>query len=377
MVFIHGGAFMSGSGDAISYGPQFLLQHDVVLITLNYRLEALGFLCLDTPEVPGNAGMKDQVAALRWIKDNVSKFGGNPDNITLFGESAGAAAVTYHMLSPMSKGLFHKAIAQSGVCINDWAIGSTPKERAFRAGKVLGNKTKDVNELLKHLQSLPATDLTKITLPTRSNDEKFRGLPIHFAPVIEKKYDNIESFITEDSVNLLLKKQANEVPFIIGYNSAEGITPLMDQIKKADVLNKQPSFMLPKEIAHKIPKEKLIEMGERLKKYYLGDKDLSLENAQAIVDLQTDRQFAYNSHRFAHYYSKIAPTFMYKFDCVTDLNITKNIMGCSGIAGACHTDELFYMFSNALNRDAYKEQEKLRNVVFKLTKMWTDFAKTG
>lgn len=369
---------MSGSGDDTSYGPEFLLQHDVLLITLNYRLESLGFLSLDTPEVPGNAGVKDQVAALRWIKENVSKFGGDPDNVTLFGESAGAACVTYHMLSPMSKGLFHKAIAQSGTCLSDWAIGSDPKERAFRAGKALGKQTEDETELLKLLQSQQTSSLARITLRTRSDDEKFRGLPMHFVPIVEKKFDGIEQFLTADPMDLLLKKQVNTVPFIVGYNSAEGIIPLMDQIKKASVLNEQPSFILPKELAHRLSKEKLTEMGERVKKYYLGDKNISLDNIQAIVDLQTDRQFSYSTVRFAHYYSKLAPTFLYMFDCVTDLNITKfKASVADSVLGASHVDELYYIFSCELTQDIYKEQEKLRDIVFKLTKLWTDFAKTG
>ncbi|XP_045769192.1 acetylcholinesterase-like isoform X3 [Maniola jurtina] len=87
MVWIHGGGFMIGGGD--NDGPQFLLRKDVILVTINYRLEILGFLSLDTEDIPGNAGMKDQVAALRWVKENIRKFGGDPDNITIFGESAG------------------------------------------------------------------------------------------------------------------------------------------------------------------------------------------------------------------------------------------------------------------------------------------------
>lgn len=135
MVYIHGGAYLYGSGNDDIHGPEFLLQHDITLVTFNYRLEALGFLCLDTPEIPGNAGMKDQVAALRWVQENIEKFGSDPHNVTIFGESAGGTSVTYHLLSSMSNGLFHKVIAQSGVCISDWAQGKYGKDRALRAAK--------------------------------------------------------------------------------------------------------------------------------------------------------------------------------------------------------------------------------------------------
>ena len=110
MVFIHGGGFKTGSGNDDEYGPDFLVSHGVILVTLNYRLEALGFLCLDTEDVPGNAGLKDQAAALRWVQNNIKNFGGDPNNVTLFGESAGSSSTSLHVISPMSKGLFKRAI---------------------------------------------------------------------------------------------------------------------------------------------------------------------------------------------------------------------------------------------------------------------------
>ncbi|GLG92613.1 Esterase SG1 [Gryllus bimaculatus] len=104
LVWIHGGAFLLGSGDL--YGPEPLMEHDVVLVTINYRLGPLGFLGLGTAEAPGNAGLKDQTMALRWVKNNIHVFGGDPDNITIFGESAGGTSVHYQVLSPLSKGKY-------------------------------------------------------------------------------------------------------------------------------------------------------------------------------------------------------------------------------------------------------------------------------
>lgn len=375
MVYIHGGAFMSGSGNSSTYGPKFFLQHDVLLVTLNYRLEALGFLCLDTPGVPGNASLKDQVAALRWVRENIEKFGGDPDNVTLFGQSAGAAAVTYHMLSDMSKGLFHKAIAQSGMCNQDWAIDVDPVDRAFRIGKELGIDTDDKDKLLQNLRSVKVMDLARITLPTRTFDERHRGLPIFLAPVIEKT-NNIEHFITEDPVDLLTQKRVvNNVPLVIGCTSGEGIFPALDIMKKADYFNKHPSYLLPKEISNKVTEEKLAELGERLKEFYFKGKDLGKETFADIINYQTDRLFAYNCNRFANFYNTIAPTYMYRFDCDTELNFVKNLFKIKA-KGACHADELYYLFSNKFNEKLYEKQENLRDIVNKMTKLWTDFAKT-
>lgn len=112
VVYIHGGAFQLGSSS--DHEPHLLMERDVVLVTINYRLGAFGFLSLGTKEIPGNAGFKDQVLALRWVQKNIKSFGGDPSLVTIMGNSAGAYAVTAHMISPISKGLFHRAIALSG-----------------------------------------------------------------------------------------------------------------------------------------------------------------------------------------------------------------------------------------------------------------------
>lgn len=111
-----------GSNNSRFYSPSFLMIEDIVVVSINYRVGILGFLRLNDTSlgVPGNAGLKDQVLALKWVQKNISSFGGDPNNVTIYGESAGAASVNNHILSPLSKGLFHKAIMQSGSVLNTW-----------------------------------------------------------------------------------------------------------------------------------------------------------------------------------------------------------------------------------------------------------------
>ena len=106
MVWIHGGGFMTGDGTPDSFGPGYWMAHGVIIVTINYRLGPLGYLSLGTEEVAGNMGQLDQVAALRWVQANIAQFGGDPDQVTIFGQSAGAAAVTYHLFSEQTRGLF-------------------------------------------------------------------------------------------------------------------------------------------------------------------------------------------------------------------------------------------------------------------------------
>merc|ERR1711970_519238 len=129
MVYIHGGGWASGDGTPSSFGPQYLMSHGVIIVGINYRLGPLGFLSLGTPEVPGNMGMKDQVMALTWVQDNINRFGGDPEQVTIFGQSAGSMSVTYHLFSPMTEGLFNRVIAQSGMG------GFTPSLHHFQQDK--------------------------------------------------------------------------------------------------------------------------------------------------------------------------------------------------------------------------------------------------
>lgn len=108
MAYIHGGGWLTGDGNRGTYGPEYLIDYDVILVTINYRLGPLGFLSTEDKVAPGNYGLKDQQLALKWIKKNIKYFGGNSDSITIFGQSAGGASVNYHLLSKGSRGKVDK-----------------------------------------------------------------------------------------------------------------------------------------------------------------------------------------------------------------------------------------------------------------------------
>ena len=151
MFFIHGGGFVNGgSGDPLYNGSNFAASHDVVIVTINYRVNIFGFMnfsAIDSAfEDSGYLGIKDQVAALKWVKENISEFGGDPDNITVFGESAGGASTMFLMIAPTAKGLFQKAIAQSGHLM----FYHTPEQSAKLAEEFMElNGYKNMRELMK------------------------------------------------------------------------------------------------------------------------------------------------------------------------------------------------------------------------------------
>jgi len=130
MVWIFGGGFYSGTTTLDLYDGQILAaEYDVVLVSIGYRVGALGFFCLDHPSAPCNMGLFDQLLGLQWIKSNIGAFGGDANNVTLFGESAGSVSVSLHLLSPLSRDLFHRAIMQSGSANMPWATTSMAEGR--------------------------------------------------------------------------------------------------------------------------------------------------------------------------------------------------------------------------------------------------------
>nr|CAD7460790.1 unnamed protein product [Timema tahoe] len=155
------------------------------------------FLSLEGTDVPGNAGLKDQVAALRWINKNINQFGGDADRVTLFGCSAGGSSVHFHILSPLSTGLFHRGISQSGTATDPWAYIEQSQSYAFRLGRNLGLQTEDPQELLDLLRNVPADELEAAVVKLLKPDEKTRYYIFPFLPSLEYPSRTEEPFLAQ------------------------------------------------------------------------------------------------------------------------------------------------------------------------------------
>ncbi|XP_067001134.2 juvenile hormone esterase isoform X2 [Anabrus simplex] len=384
MVWIHGGGYTTGSGHSAKFGPDFLVDEDVVVVTINYRLGVLGFLSVEGPAAPGNVGLKDQVVALRWVQRNIAKFGGNPDNVTVFGESAGAAAVHLHMLSPMTKGLFHRAIAESGVAFNPWGIEKHPREAAFRLGAALGNKTEDPEHLVEFLRNVDHLQLVgaakKCPLPERY---KHRLLVFPFVPCEEVEVKGTERFLPADPLKLLQEGHYHPLPYLTGFNTHEGLIML----RLADFNNPetyermgqnmeeviQPDIRVPENYT------KMDEVVAKLRHFYLRNKPLSSETLSGFVDMQTDLQFAEGIHLTVRKMAQLAkaPLYCYLFSYDGQLNYCKINAGLMHYAGACHADEVGYLFR--MEKFDWDLSPNSPDAVTRsrMVKMWTNFAKTG
>ena len=149
-------------GTYFGMGPKALLEHDVVLVEIQYRLGPLGYMCLDHPEGAGNMGMLDQVLALDWVKAHIADFGGDPNQITVFGESAGAASASYHMISPLSRDKFNRVIAQSGSALAGWAFDNEPEKHAREIAGLVGCPNVDLEDMVQCLKAKPAEDIVNV-----------------------------------------------------------------------------------------------------------------------------------------------------------------------------------------------------------------------
>ncbi len=190
MVWIHGGGFTSGAGSIPWYdGARFVQHGDVVVVTINYRLGALGWLHLGEVDpdhrASGNHGLLDQCAALEWVRDNIAAFGGDPGQVTIFGESAGGMSVATLMGTPRAKGLFHRAIPQSGAAHNVWSVSNAAEVtdrmlRALEVSDLAGLRASPARRILEVQQEV-AAEITSDRASRRSGS----GLGLPFGPVVD------------------------------------------------------------------------------------------------------------------------------------------------------------------------------------------------
>ncbi|XP_052867374.1 juvenile hormone esterase [Anopheles cruzii] len=387
MVWIHGGAFSFGSGNAFLYGPDYLVPNGVVLVTFNYRLGPLGFLSVGR-DAPGNAGLKDQVLALRWVQDNIAAFGGNPNDVTIFGQSAGSVSVQLLTLAPIAKGLFHKAIAQSGSVLNPWAIARDTKARGFYLGQLLGIRTNDTGELLAQLRRAAPQKIVDAALKTLTAEDVRKSIGLPFVPSLESwtgedaSSDGDEPLITEEPLELLKSGRYNHVPLMVGFNSHEAMLFLRRVRKDPNLLQTLDGDferLIPLNMHLDRESDEGREFAGKMKQFYLGDRHVSNETIQEMMNLMSDVMFLHGITDFARLHAShngLNSTWVFRFGYDGALGIYKRILGINW-PGACHGDELGYLFHfGFLNLRLDSTSPELQ-VMHKMTRMWTNFAKYG
>ncbi|KAL6419953.1 hypothetical protein ACFW04_011043 [Cataglyphis niger] len=385
MVWIHGGAFSTGSGDATIYGPDYIVRKDVVLVTLNYRLGVLGFLNLNDKVATGNQGMKDVVMALQWVQKNISKFTGDPGNVTIFGESAGGAIVHYLTLSPLSKGLFHKAISQSGVAANPWSFSEWANKatnKGFQLAKYFGKTTSDPKVAFEFLKTIDAKKLREAEQKLLTKTECLQ-LVIAFTPSLDHESPN--PFFPEHPSTLI--RHQVKMPYILGCNSCEGsyftCSSLIRRLNKEIFKEIDSDFkktILP-QVLSTLPQIPITV--EELRFLYFGNKAVSEETLINYADFLGDVLFYRGIMEVADTQMSSdakESTYLYKFSYESETSPWKKFLNIT-LPGVTHSEELFYLFyphmMKHLGVSPLTPDSNDYKIMNRLTQMWTDFAKTG
>lgn len=363
MVWVHGGAYIVGAGTQPLYdGPRLVRDGEVVLVTINYRLGPFGFLELtsfgdDEHRFDTNLALRDVVAALEWVRDEIAAFGGDPESVTVFGESAGGGMVTTLMTVPSARGLFHRAIAQSSPATSMYDAG-----RARVVAEQFLDEVGVTPDEVSRLRDLPVAQLL------RASNALFDAVPtaapgrLAFAPVVDG------DLVPEYPIDAFRAGRATPVPLVIGTNKHEAalfrlirspIIPIKADAIRAmfsQIAVERPELVIPAE-------DEVMSAYARVRTKARG------------LAVARDLAFRMPTVWLADGHSAVAPVYLYRYDWASRL------LKALGI-GATHATELGYVFGGV--RSGKRSIEFLlgghsvaRRVSERMQRRWTTFAATG
>ncbi|KAF2892969.1 hypothetical protein ILUMI_13203 [Ignelater luminosus] len=380
LFYIHGGGFMSGEANAKLYGPDLLLDKDVILVTTNYRVGTLGFLSTGDEVVPGNNGLKDQSFALKWTKNNIIHFGGDPNKITIFGQSAGGASVHFQVLSPLSKGLFHAAIAHSGSAVSLWSVAPEGQQarNTKRLGQLLNCSTNSNKELVNCLRKVNAYDIVE-------QDKAFMEFSydpeIPFKPVVEPDIEG--AFITKHPVDIIKSGKVANVPLIFGITTEDGAfksAALYNDSKLIDRLNKDFNHIIPLSLLYDETSTETDTnyITSKIKEFYFDNKDVDNTTVLQLTNLYTDFLFFYpqNLATRLHVKHTTSPVYNFVYGYTGSISLAPFLGDSTRDYGSCHGDDTIFILYNSFF-EGYKPTPSDQKIIDLLTTMWVNVANTG
>ncbi len=339
LVWIYGGGFSSGGSGVPIYDGEATAKKGVVFVSINYRVGPFGFLA--HPELTkesghnasGNYGLMDQIAALQWVKQNIAAFGGDPGNVTIAGQSAGSMSVNCLVASPLAKGLFTKAIAESGA---NFTRSNPTLQQAEQSG-------------LKVMQTLGASSLAELRAkPAEEILQKGQGMR---GPIID-------GYVLPQAVaDIFAAGQQNNVALLTGWNEDEGMS--FGPAKKADEYRKQIDTQYGAD-------------AQNFLKYYPGDTDEHAATSQ--LNMSRDMTFGAQNYAWANVQSQQGkPVYVYRF--------TRKLPAVGEYAkyGAFHTGEVAYAFDNLpfVDHTLRPLEPKDTELATTISTYWVNFMKTG
>ncbi|KAL5279766.1 CES5A.2 family protein [Megaselia abdita] len=383
MVYLHGGGWSMGSGNPELYGPGYFLEKDVILVTGNYRLGPLGFLSSETTDCPGNFGLKDQLEILKWVKKHISSFGGDPDSVTIFGESAGGGSVGHHLQSPKSRGLFHKAIQQSGTIFNPWAHPlrkGSAAQKALKFAELLDCDVSGENwsRIIDCLRKADAIEMIK----KEPEFFKWGNYPCcTFQPVLEPDHD--EAFVLEIPRDTRLNSL--DIPVLMGLVADEGLlldAPLIFDPEILSTFKGKARELFPLMIfLDHLNGEQQNEILDKIEDFYFKQgHNYDKSNHRNLTDLFSDAYFTagFDEYLERRLSQKSASTYVYIFDHRPAGSLTNLMGGGDESLGVCHADELAMLFpigNHLFPTGVYTEKDIIMREA--MITLWVNFATYG
>jgi para-nitrobenzyl esterase len=344
MFWIHGGGYFGGASSEPRHNGDFLPLKGIVLVTINYRLGVFGFLAL--PELAsesggfsGNYGLLDMVAALEWVKGNIADFGGDPDNVTIFGESAGSFAVSTLMAAPSARGLFHRAIGESGGALN---LGALPVDDITTVGPQDAAWAKEAGaNTLADLRAMRTDEI--LAAAAKENAP-------HFGPVVDGK------FLSRSVKDIYAAgKQAN-VPLLAGFNHDEASFQFSD---------------MPADKWTSMAVQRYADTADRFLKLYPGSTDAAA--ARSAADFAGDEFIAYGTWKWMEIDRKTSNRNIYRYQLDLAAPPSKFHPG----SYAFHSDDIEYVFGTLDTRPGAVWRPEDYKLSDQIMSYWTNFAKTG
>jgi para-nitrobenzyl esterase len=342
MVWIHGGGLVQGSGAKAFYDGTCLARRGVIIVTINYRLGAFGFFTHPDLGQRGNWGLLDQIAALQWVHENIAQFGGDPGCVTIFGESAGALSVHALMASPLARGLFHRAIAESGAAAR--RVITLPQSQALWQKKAADLGMTDWAGGLAVLRQKSAAEIVKMSgtvgaMPGKSGTEML---------CLDGQV------LRENPAATFAAGQEAPVPFIVGTNADEGT-----------LFTRQGA---PKTVRgyEFVVRSMFREFADEVLRLYPATTDADAKAAFAAA--LGDVSFTVNARRSARWHAAAGhPTWRYFFSYRPPAAVASGM-------GATHGIEIPFVFGNLTATLSGAQSRQLGDA---MATYWTNFARTG
>ena len=388
MVWIHGGGFVTGLSSIYDVGS-FSLGGNNVVVTINYRLNVWGFLSTDDPITKGNLGLFDQQMAIKWVHDNIQSFGGDPNRITLFGESAGGASVVYHSLYPGNKGLFQRGIAQSGGFSSPWAFAEPEKAKnqTRHFAKLVGCSQMDDVLLVSCLQSMPTSNITNV-IETMVNEGE-----ADWPPTIDGEFvvHSPKELLTGPFPSNEIEEMFLGVDLMMSVNSREGLV-MFEPTEESQNLDMNSTYihqtLIPylENLYENEPLSNLVMEAIKLEYTEWEELDNIKEQFYRLTDLITDKWYHVPAAQTAqrHAMNSTRTTFVFELSAAPPYHILPIYEDIDGPTVVNHGDDISFLFNIGLGDGSYLADkyntnftDKQRRIGQAMTTMWSNFATSG